>query len=104
MDQQPAVVHVLSDRHLGSGNKVLGRDVNLSPAVELLLLAIGASLNLPVRLPDDAPHHLLEVLGLITVPATNIYYLLKAINVILKYLPFLVKQILNPRMGCSTML
>ena len=75
VDQQPAVVQVLSHRHLGSGNKVLGRDVNLSPAVELLLLAVGTPLNLPVRLSDDTPHHLLKVLGLVTVSATNIYLL-----------------------------
>ena len=75
VDQQPAVVQVLSHRHLRSGNKVLGRDVNLSPAVELLLLTVGAPLNLPVRLPDDTPHHLLKVLGLVTVSATNKYLL-----------------------------
>ena len=104
VDQQPAVVQVLSHRHLRSRNKVLGRDVNLSPAVELFLITVGTSLNLLVRLPDDTPHHLLKVLGLVTVSATNIYFFIITINVILKYLPFFVEQILDPRMGSSTML
>ena len=62
MYEQPAVVLVLGDSHLGSGDKVGGIDVKLSSTVELLLLTVGASLNLPVRLPEDTTHNLLELL------------------------------------------
>ena len=101
MDQQPAVVPVLSDRHLRSGYKVFGADVNLSATVELLLLTVGAPLHLPVRLLHDTPQHLLKLPGLVTVPAIKMHH---PYLFILKYLPFLTEPILDPRMVCSTML
>ena len=76
MDESPPIIVVPSELHLGSGDEVGGADVKLSPAVEFLLLTVGAPLHLHVRLPDDSPHHLLKLLVLVTVPATDMFYLL----------------------------